>query len=157
MKQTLRSFAVGASVNQGKFLAFLLKLRFEDGSEILTAWAKNRIPLLLQIFLEYQQHLQRVGQILDPDLIEKTIRNEAPSLSLAEIEDLPVQACVETVKGHVLENNVLIVSIKRAERKETDTFSVAPNQCEWLIGFAANTLNEFGENGEISIPEGLPH
>lgn len=52
MKQTLRSFAVGASVNQGKFLAFLLKLRFEDGSEILTAWAKNTIPLLLQIFLE---------------------------------------------------------------------------------------------------------
>jgi len=157
MQKTLRSFAVGASVNQGKFLAFLLKLRFEDGSEMLTAWAKNTVPLLLQMLLEYQQHLQRVGQNLDPDSIEKTIRNEAPNLSLAEIEDLPVQACVETVKGHVLESNVLVVSIKRAERKETDIFSVAPNQCEWLIGFTANTLNEFGEDGGISVPEGLPH
>ena len=157
MKKVLRSFAVGGSLNKGTFLAFLLKLKFEDGSEMLTAWAKPQIPVLFQILLEYQQYLHHVGVHLDPDSIEKTIRAEAPTLSLAEIENLPVQAVVETATGHVQKDNVLAVSIKRAKQEGTEVFLVAPNQCEWLIGFIANTLNEFGENGELSVPTGPLH
>lgn len=157
MDKVLRSFAVGASLHQGTFLAFLLKLRFEDGSETLTAWAKPQIPVLMQMLLEYQQCLQRAAAHPDPDSIEKIIRGEAPSLSLAEIENLPAQAVVETAKGHVQKDHVLVVSIKRATLEQTETFLVMPNQCEWLIGFTANTLNEFSETGELSVPDGKPH
>ncbi len=157
MPKVLRSFAVGASLNQGTFLAFLLKLRFEDGSETITAWAKPQIPVLLKMLLEYQQYLHQVAAHLDPDSIEKTIRGEAPNLSLAEIENLPVHAVVETATGHVQKDNILAISIKRAKQEQTEVFHVMPNQCEWLIGFTANTLNEFSEDGELGVPNGQPH
>lgn len=157
MQRAIRSFAVGASVHQGAFLAFLLKLRFEDGGETLTAWPKPQIPVLLRMLLEYQNHLHRVGEHVDPDSIEKTIRSEAPNISVAEIENLPVQSVVESVGGKVRADNILVVSIKRAEQQVPDSILVAPNQCEWLIGFTANTLNEFGEDGGLSVPEGQPH
>ena len=157
MQKAIRSFAVGASVRQGTFLAFLLKFRFEDGGETLTAWTKPQIPVLLRMLLEYQEHLHQVGEHVDPDSIEKTIRSEAPNLSVAEIENLPVQSVVETVEGKVRTDNVLVVSIKRAKQQESDSILVAPNQWEWLIGFTANTLNEFGEDGGLSAPKGKPH
>lgn len=109
------------------------------------------------MLLEYQQYLHQVGVHLDPDSIEKTIRGEAPSLSLAEIENLPIHAIVETATGHVQKDNVLAVSIKRATQGQTEVFLVMPNQCEWLIGFTANTLNEFSEDGELGVPNGQPH
>ena len=157
MQKVLRSFAVGASLNQGTFMAFLLKLRFEDGSETLTAWAKPQISVLLKMLMEYQQYLHQVAVRLDPDSIEKTIRGEVPNLSLTEIENLPVQAVVETVTGHVQKDHLLVVSIKMTKHDRTEVFLVMPNQCEWLIGFAINTLKEFSEDGELSIPNGQPH
>ena len=157
MQKAIRSFAVGACVRQGSFLAFLLKLRFDDGHEILTAWPKPQIPLLLRMLLEYQGHLHQVGGHVDPYSIEKTIRTEAPNLSTAEIENLQIESVVEIVEGKIRTDRILVISIRRAKQQEYDSFLVVPNQCEWLIGFTLNTLNEFDEDGGLSVPEGWPH
>jgi hypothetical protein len=157
VENELRSFAVGASLNQGAFMAFLLKLKFEDGRETLTAWEKPQVVALLQMLLEYQKHLHRAAVHLDPDSIEEIVHGQAPKISLSEIESLPVHAVVETAAGHVQSDNVLAVSFKRARQEKTEFFHVVPNQCEWLIGFIANTLNEFSEDGELDVPNGTLH
>lgn len=157
MQNVLRSFAVGASLNNGVFLALLLKLRFDDGSEMLTAWTKPQISVLIKILLKYQNYLHQSGIYVDSESIENIIHGESPDLSRAEIENLPVQSVIETTTGLVQKDNNLSVSIKRARNEKIEIFLLSPNQCQWLIGFIFNTLNEFSEDGELSLPNGLPH
>ena len=157
MKKILRSFAIGASLNQGKFAALILKFRFDDRSEALTAWPKPQMMVLVKMLLEYRTHLHQSAAHLDPDSLESEVRGDAPKLLLEEIECLPFQAVVEVVTARVPKENTLDISIKRVRQENADIFVLQPNQCPWLLGFILNTLDEFADNDEFTTPRGMSH
>ncbi|QOD81638.1 hypothetical protein [Chromobacterium haemolyticum] len=157
MNREIISFAVGVSLMGGKFGALLLKFKLKDQNELLTAWAKPHMTRLMQALAEYHDYIQQVDAPCNPDSVENTIRSESPLISQDEITNLPVSAIVNQIQGHVRANHNMEITIGLGKSDDKATLTLSPNGCEWLLGFIANTLNNFSEDGDVIIPSGIPN
>ena len=158
MIKTVLSFSVGSALRNGEFIALLFKFRFTDQSEQLTAWPQPSIANLFLVLTEYHQYLQQAGIKEDGDSIEKIIRNQAPHISNDEIANLPASAVVNNFKGNLREDHNLELTLLLGNKEKSEiNILITPHQREWVMGYMANTMAEFNEDGHIFLPEGLPN
>lgn len=157
MKKNVLSFAVGAALKNGQFAALLLKFRFTDHSEQLTAWPKPQLAKLFHALSEYYAYLQYTDTTENADDIENVIRTHTPTISQDEASNPPVSAVVTAITAHVRKTGdmELTLHLGKPEEKFESILVITPHHREWLQGYIGNTLNEFDENGFLFQPEGM--
>lgn len=148
MANKISSFSVGISTKQQKFNAVVIKFKFSDGTELLTAWAREAVKELLRIALVYSTHLKSRNVAADPDALEATMKS-APPTTLEDIEGLLSSTYVVDVSGTVNPSNDLQLVITRAKAPAQDDLVLSPSHCEWLISYIGHALKPFDDGGSF--------
>lgn len=157
LKKELRGLAVGVTLKEGKFLALVLKVKFEDHSIETFIWARDKIKYLAQALFEYSNYLQEKGIETDGDAVEQCIKDYAPPFSQEDVEKVQANSVVEKLSGFVNKNHSITLTIKLNNIENEHALVITPNYLEWVIGYVFNTLNEFDEDGDPILPTGSPH
>jgi hypothetical protein len=156
MNKKIASFAPGACVKNGVFLALLLKFKMDDQSDFLTAWPLPLTTKFFQEILEFEGYLRTTNEVFDSGLASVELKRLSPIISKSESEHTPATSVVQEFSTYIV-NNELHITIVRAKQTAPDLVILKAHHAEWLMGFIGATLAEFDQDSALFEQTGAQH
>lgn len=146
MTLRLISTAVGYNTRKGDFAALVHRLKFEDGSTLLTSWGADAAAQLISALTI----LISAVDCSESAEAEKLFKSREGKLSHQDIEAPGVNSIVSAVRGAV-ENNKLSLQLVFRKSGITKNFQVGHDDARSLMGYTGNALQQAGVLDQVMM------